>query len=348
MSTDDRAMGEGMQKVVSQIQKLFAHAAGTTNMEEAATFLAKAQELMEKNNLDAALIEQEQGKVDGRREEQKVSGGFYQYQRDLYEALAELNFCMYFTEDYASVRDKTIKRGKARYRYDAVTGEYAKSQRIYKKGDTVIKKRHRVIGKIMNVAAVKHMAVYLEQTIERMIRERLTNPGDGKIDFSQLYSGWGISYREGIVSRLVEKIQEERRIKLRAEDAKKRAAEKMAMAGASSATGLTLLGIAKQEEAANYDFVYGEGAWAALLEAEARSAAQWKAELSRRAQLAKDNPAQAKKEEEERRKEARGYRYSYKKERTKDWGAFKAGNDAGDKISLRPQAGKTVAAGLLK
>lgn len=268
MTTDERQMGEGMQKIVSQIQKLLQLAAKNPSQEEAAAALGKAQELMDKYSLDAALIEQEQGKVDGRREEQKVNGGFYQYQRDLYEALSELNFCMYFTEDYRSVRDKTIKR-HTRY-WD---GE-VKRTRVYAKGDTVWKKRHRVIGKIVNVAATKAMASYLEQTIERLIRERLTNPADNKVDHKQLFSGWGISFREGIVSRLVEKIQDERRIRIRAEDAKKRAAEKMAMTSASSSTGVTLLGIAKQEEVANYDFVYGEGAWAAKLEAEAASAAR--------------------------------------------------------------------------
>lgn len=340
-------MGEGMQKVVEQIRKLMAHAAGTTNMEESATFTAKAQEMLLKHNLDAALIEQAQGRIDGKREDAKLDGGFYLFQRELYEAVAKLNFCMYFTEDYVTVRDKTIKRGKARYRYDPKTGDYIKGQRIYAKGDKVIKKRHRIIGRQVNTAATQSMATYIEQSIERIIRDRLAQ-GGGKIDFSQLYSNWGISFREGAVSVLVEKIESRRRLQIKAEEAKRRAAEKTAMGKASSATGLTIADLTKSEEAANYDFVYGEGAWAEGLAMEARAAARWKKELDRRAKLAKDDPAKAKAEEEERRKESRGRSWSGPRERSKDYSAYRAGHEAADRISIDPQAGHVAKAGYLK
>lgn len=321
----------GMQDVVRRVQKLLQLSAKNPNEEEAAAAMAKANELMAQYNLDAALIEKEQGRVDGKRENAAVEGGFYQYQRDLYEAVAKLNFCMYFTEEYKTERTKTIVRRGVRYA----------------KGDRVYKKRHRVIGRQVNTATTKAMATYIEQTIERALRERLTN-SEGVADFSQLFGSWGISYREGAVQRMMEKIEERYRKTVKEQDKKARDAARAAMAGASTATALTISDVAKSEEIANYDFMNGDGAWAQKLKDEADDALYWKKEYARRTKLAKDNPEAYAKEEAERRKRYRGGGYSGPKERKKDWSAYHAGYDTADKFSIDRQAGSRAPRGLLK
>lgn len=344
MQTDTKPQEE----IVERIRKLLALAAKNTNANEAAAATAKAQALLTQYNLDASLIETAQGRADGKREEAKMEGGFYLYQRELYKAIAELNFCMYFTEEYATERTKTIKRRNKRRRYDYESGEYKHVERVYAKGDTVIKKRHRIIGKQVNTATTRVMCFYVEETIERLIRERLARP-DGSTDFGQLYSNWGISFREGAVEVVVEKAEKERQRQITAEKARQRSEAKMAAQGASSGSSLTISDVMKTEEAGNYDFVYGQGSWAAKLEREAASAKRWKNELARRAKLAKDNPEAAKKEEEERRKSNRSGGWGRSpKERSKDWGAFKAGNEAGANISLHRQTGDKSVKGLLK
>lgn len=330
MTTDE--LTPEMQNVIRKIAGLQQLASKNTNEAEAASAASAALRLAAQYNIDLALIERETGRVDGKRENAAVEGGFYQYQRDLYEAVAKLNFCMYFTEEYHTVRDKTItRRGKR-----------------YEKGSRVWKKRHRVIGRQVNTATTKHMATYIEQTIERALRERLTN-SEGVADFSVLFGNWGISYREGAVQRMMEKIEERYKKMVKEQEKEARAANRAAMAGVSTATALTITDVAKSEEAANYDFMNGDGAWARKLKDEADDAKRWKDEMKRRAQLAKDDPKKYAEEEAERRKAYRGRGYSGPKERDKDWGAYRAGYDTADKFSIDRQTGsKGNVAGLLK
>ena len=88
----------------------------------------------------------------------KTRGGFYQYQRDLYESVAQLNFCMYWTQTYYET-----KRHGARER----DGTISYSVR------PVRQKRHRLVGRIINTKSTIAMATYLEQAIEQSLRSRL-------------------------------------------------------------------------------------------------------------------------------------------------------------------------------
>lgn len=332
MTTVEQELTPGMEDVIRRVAKLLQLSAKNPNEEEAASAFAKANAMAAQYNLDLALIEKEQGRLDGKRENAAVEGGFYQYQRDLYEAVAKLNFCMYFTEGFFDKRDKTITRRGRRY----------------EKGSRVWRQRHRIIGRQVNTATTKAMASYIEQTIERALRERLVDPVSQKTDTSVLFGNWGISYREGAVQRMVEKVTERHKIMVKEQEKKARADAKAAMAGASTATALTLTDVARSEEAANYDFLNGDGAWAKKLKSEAESAKWWKDELARRAKLAKDDPETYAKEEAARRKAYRGTSYSGPKERNKDWGAYRAGYEKADSFSIDRQAGSSAPAGLLK
>ena len=315
-------------EVMARIQKLLNLAAKNPSQEEAALAMEKANELMLKWNLSTAAVERSSGVIDGKREELKVQGGFYQYQRSLWESLAELHFCLYWTQEYNAVRDKTIKRRGA----------------VYAKGSSVVRKRHRLVGRIINTTAVRHMAEYLEGSIERALRERLTIvEGDTtRLDHGNLWSAFGISFREGAVDELMIKISARRHQMLRDEGQRKERQQEQADAGVSNSTALTLSTYIDAETDANNDFLYGEG-WSAE---QARERAERAAEYERRSreytEWAAAHPEEAQKREEEARKSRRRQRHSYgraEREREKDWRAYGAGRDTGKSISLDPQAG---------
>lgn len=325
-----------MDKILDTIGKLFAKSQKAGTPEEAATFAAKAQELMDKWNLDTVALEKRSGVTSGKREEAKVTGGYYAYQRRLFTAVAELHFCMYFAEEYAD------KRTKDSQRYNPNTGETY----YYGAGRTVWKTRHRIIGRTVNVKATQVMATYLMQAINRLLRERLTR-SDGTIGAGQMTGNWATSWREGAIYNIVSKIRAERRLQ---EYKRGDAAEKAAkMAGSSAETALTLVDVADAEEAANYDFLNGDGAWALRLQRRAEDAEEDRIEQERYAQWAADNPEEAAAEEAERRKNERARAARSGRSRSSDdktdYGAFSDGNRAADKISLHQQTEGTKVAG---
>lgn len=224
---------------IGKIQKLLNLAANNPNEAEAAAATAKAQELLAQHNLDAATLEHESGKVDGRREEFKMRGGFYDYQVSLWQAVAQLNFCIYWIESYTETKE--VKRDG-----------YAVTKRT-------AQKRHRIVGRSVNTLSTKIMAEYLEGAVERALREHLNG------DHKQLFSRWAISFRRGAIGRLRQKLYIRYNERLNEERAKQRAAS----AGPSSSTAVALADYVRSEYDANVDFVYGEGtsarwaAWAA-------------------------------------------------------------------------------------
>lgn len=221
---------------IGKIQKLLNLAANNPNEAEAAAATAKAQELLAQHNLDAALLERESGKVDGRREEFKMRGGFYDYQVSLWKAVAQLNFCIYWIESYTETKE--VKR-------DGYIGIKRTAQ-----------KRHRIVGRSVNTLSTKIMAEYLEGAVERALREHLNG------DHKQLFSRWAISFRRGAISRLCNKLYRRYSERLNEERAKQRAAS----TGPSSSTAVALADYVRSEYDANVDFVYGEGTsarWAA-------------------------------------------------------------------------------------
>lgn len=305
-------------KVVERVRKLLALAERRGGNEaEAASAAAKAQELLAAYNLTMATVQQ--GGGDGRREDARQKGGMYIYERELWRAVAELNFCMYF---------KSYKWWTRKTKYGT------RDQRVF---------QHRIVGREVNVKSTWAMAGYLQTTIERLCRERLTiRMNEQQIDGSrntQYFTSWAVSWREGVADRLVERLRERRRDVLKKEA--REAAERAKNAGGSSSTAITLASVAQREHDANIDFLYGDGTsarWAAdrVEQAKANAAAE-----QVYAEWAKAHPeeaaAEAKKAQKEDRRSWR-YRSPDARERRAYTGAYKEGRSTADKVGLDPQA----------
>jgi len=314
------------QKVIGRVEKLLAMANRKKGNEaEAAVAAAKAQKMLAEYNLDMAMIEQGSSSS-GKREDKKRKGGNYVYQRDLWRACAELNFCLYWTSS------KWVSRkGRKRDWYGDMVNHTFWS----------IKYQHRVVGRTVNVKATEVLADYLEQAIERVLMDRLGQ------DNNQRFSNWAVSYRKGAAAEVIRKLIE-RRKQIESEQAQKlkEAQERAAASGASSGTALSLGDVKKNERDANYDHIYGEG-WSA----EQRRKAQERAEAAAKAEAeyaawAAANPEEAAAEEKKRQEEnerywarRRGGRRSSGPRDNTDWGAFSAGESAGSSIGIDPQTG---------
>jgi hypothetical protein len=243
-------------KAIDKVQKLMALAAGNANEHEAAVATERANFILAQLNLsmdDLAATDAQAGKA--ARGKDKLVGGFYQHERDMWKAIAELNFCWYECVKVHYDFEKAKKEGR----------KYAH--------------HHSLIGRNVNILATKLMADYLLQTLERLTREYC--------DLERPYEKWhprsstAVSFRKGAAERLIEKINERRRAIL-AEERRKEEEQRKAQAhpgAAPTATALVVSGLIKSEYEANYDFKYGEGAYARAL---ARQN-QWEEEAKQRA-----------------------------------------------------------------
>lgn len=178
--------------VLEKVKKLLALASNNDNEHQAAAASAKAMELLASYNLDMAMV----GKTakGSQRKDNKLKGGLYGWQRDLWKSVAELNFCMYWSV-----------KGLA-------------------KGSTY---EHRILGREENVIGAQIMAEYLQQAVERLTREyaKIEYPGQS-IFIRDL-----IAYREGIAHRLSERLQALRWERQREEDRKAKEARENAPTG---------------------------------------------------------------------------------------------------------------------
>lgn len=330
---------EATQKAIDKIEKLMRLSASNPNEAEAASALAKAQELLAAYNLDMAVIEQSSGES-GKRTDEQVSGGMYKYQRQLWRSISQLNWCMYWLQK-RRVREGSIQAKRRR----TMTHEI------------------RLVGRKVNVIATKNMANYLNGTIERLCRERL-----GGEAAKQFFSRDAVAFREGIADRVIDKIQKRRNDIMDEENRKAaEAARQASRDGVNLGTALTLAGINEREKQANYDFLHGEGAWAKMKAAEAEWEAEW-AERRRQQALAEAaaekvyaawaeaHPEEAKKEAAKERARQRaadqrserggGRRYRFR-ETTEDMrkssGAYHAGWEAGANVSIDQQMGTNIA-----
>lgn len=305
-------MTEDQIAAVEKVRKLLALADRAGTPEEAASAAAKAQELLEAYNLEMGAVEQAQGVASGRREEMKQRGGMFLYERQLWNQVAQLNFCLYYY-------------GRERYwRKDLQRDAY--------------RFHHEIIGRTVNVAATRALGSYLQGAIERLCRERLHERGEGN---AQFFSSWAVSFREGAADDIIWRIYDRRQQKLKDEEAKRREdAERSAMAGTSTATALTLQGFTESEKDANLDFIHGEGYSARRRERQARQAAADAAAEAQYTAWAAAHPEEARKEEAKREKlrlKAENRREG--RQRNKNWGAYRAGAEAAKNISIDPQVG---------
>lgn len=321
-------LDDDQRKAISLAEKMLRLAKKNPNPEEAAVALKKANELLIQHNLDMAAVEACGEGEDGARMEGKLEGGFYEYQRNLWEAVADLNFCVYWNQ-MSLIETKQFRPSVDKLRFvEHIDRRYAN--------------QHHLVGRRVNVVSTRAMAGYLEAAIERMVEKHIQTNEEGK------RSKWANSFREGITATLLRKIGErQREIMTQAERETAEAAERAAQAlqdGASTETGVTLANYKASEDQSNYDFIYGAGAWA-----QNAIRRQERAESLRRAQeehtkWCEDNPEEARKQyEEELKRERRNAarrtgRNNYRDDFRGDRQAFAAGRRAGDEIGIDPQA----------
>lgn len=206
--------------VIERVKKLLALAQGNANEHEASAASAMAQKLMEDYNIDMAVLGKSGKGTQGARSDKKEKGGLYGWQRDLWKACAELNMCVYWSL-------KGLTRGS-----------------VYE---------HRVLGSEVNVLATKLLAEYLEQTVNRLAQDKAKRDGYGSPFVREL-----IAYREGMASRLVERLREARASRI-AEDERKAREAKAAASHPSAAPGtsIVLADVIQTEEDLNNDHIHG-------------------------------------------------------------------------------------------
>jgi hypothetical protein len=265
-------MDEKTTAVIAKVRKLLAMAQGNANEHEAAVAASKAQDLLEAYNLDMAIISRADNKFAARAKENRA-GGLYKWQRNLWNATAELNFCMYWY----------IKGNLANSQYE-----------------------HQILGSHANVIGTEVMAKYLEQTIERLARQWVHTNRPGKSVFIKE----AIAYREGMAERLTHRLWNLRHEHL--EEERKRRTEERARnkaAGVNTENALVLQDVMNTEEDLNRDHLYGyePGTTAKLrAEREARQAAAEKAAaelMARQAEWDEAHPVEAAKRKAKEAKE---------------------------------------------
>lgn len=255
--------------VARRVQKLLNLANNNPNEAEASSAMAKAQEILVAYNLDMAQV----GQTQKSRADQRYKGGLYKWQRSLWEAVANLNFCMYWS----------------------TTGT--------KKGQQF---EHRVLGSYVNVVSTQVMADYLQQAIERLAREWFDQRGD----LSSVFAREVIAYREGLADRISERLQAKRREQeyeaRRKQEEEKARQSHPAYAGGATKNALTVLDIKLSETDLNLDHIYGkpEG-WHSeqrAIRTAARAAEAEKLRIAReeQAQWERDNPEEAAKKKAEK------------------------------------------------
>jgi hypothetical protein len=317
-------------KALETAEKLFRLAGKNPNKHEAEAATAKAMKILEDLNLDMSVIEQG-GTEKAKRSDEKMKGGLYKWQRELWKAIADLHFCFYWSMYNYDPNKKNIYQ--SRLYGERVMGGY--------------RFEHRVVGRSVNVIAVRNMAQYLEQTIERLTRDHI----DNEYYYSNMskgqayYTNYATSYRSGIAEEVIGKIYDRRQSILNEEKRKQREAEERAaqagMASASDGRSLTLSSVAKSEEEANYDFLNGDGAYAKRAARIADAARRQREAEEEYARWAAANPEEARKAEAEARKNRRRTSWNAGTARPKDnrdWSAYKAGRRAGEGVSIDPQA----------
>lgn len=335
-------MSEEQRSVLSKIEKLLRLAGSTTSPDEKASAEAKAQDLLLAYNLDASAIG---GADEGRRAEEKLRGGFYEYERDLWHRVADVNFCLYWTSrDWIDRPENEQLHAKVLQ----MRSRWARRHiRIH---------RHHLVGRRINVEATKFTMSYISDATERLTREYIgaglpRSAEDRVVGLgAALRSRRAVSFREGVAADIATRLWDRRQDQLAAE--RKKAAEEAARAsaaaaaGTSSATALTISGLRQSEEDANWDAIHGEGWSAKRRAAQAERARAARAAEEAYTQWAAAHPEEAAAEEKKRREEEKkasrrrsggpGSRGGGGKE--VDWSAYEAGRKLGARIGLDPQA----------
>lgn len=172
---------EKQRSIIEKVQKLLALSQNNTNEHEAQSAAAMAMDLLSAYNLSMHQVGSKS--EDRARKDQKRKGGLYQWQRDLWGAVASLNFCVYFSI-------KGLARGST---YE-----------------------HRLVGSEVNVISTEVMADYLQQATERLGQQYAKEMG-----FNSVFVKEAIAYREGVAARLVARLNALRRKRMEDDAAEK-------------------------------------------------------------------------------------------------------------------------------
>lgn len=211
---------QNIDKIIKRIEALLN--TNGRNEEEARLYAAKAQELLEAYNLDMAVLGRSATGIQGAaRKDTNKKGGLYSWQRRLWKAVAELNFCHYLSV-----------KGLA-------------------KGSTY---EHRLIGSHANVIGTQVMAEYLQATIEKLAQKWAKENY-----YKSVFVREAIAYREGMTNRISERLQERREevISKARQDEQKRKQEQAARGEASTGSALTIVDIISSEADFNNDYLNG-------------------------------------------------------------------------------------------
>jgi len=181
-----------INKVIERVEKMLRLANNAGTEAEANTAAAMAQEMLAAYNLEMAdinLASDNKPRADEVRLKEKTTKvALYQWQKTLWEAIAEANYCWY--------------KRVAEYHYN-------------KKNQYVPRTfHHYLIGGQANVVTTRLMGEYLESTISRLCP---FTPGR---DSSKSWNSW----KEGCAARLAERLREKKAELVRESEAKARAA----------------------------------------------------------------------------------------------------------------------------
>ena len=226
MNTHHNAASQDVQfdakteAVIEKVRKLMALADNNPNEKEAEAAADKARKLLEAYNLDVAIVGRTTNKF-APRQEQKIRGGLYKWQRDLWHGTATLNFCRYWY----------IRGLKAGAKYE-----------------------HQLLGSKVNVLSATLMAEYLQDTVERLARNwvQANRPGQS------IFIKEAIAFREGAAARISNRLWTLRANQMK-EDEKKQREEREANAarGVYTENALVIADVISTEEDLNSDYVFG-------------------------------------------------------------------------------------------
>lgn len=312
------------EAIISKVQKLIALAGNNPNENEAEAAMEKAMALLAAYNLDMMTVERKSGKKGGPRSQQYTKGGLYKWQRYLWDEVAKLNFCMYWT----------------------------------RMGNNGGKFEHKILGSQANVIATNVMAQYLQDTIERLARQWAGEPRDF---FTKATISYRDGMAARVCERLTIKREAQRHeAEIKAQEDAMRAKHPGAV---NTHNALTIVDVINSEQDLNNDFLYGrpEG-WHAQQRAEQearrrKAQADYDAEVKRLEQWKNDNPEEWAAEQERQIREQAEQRIKWAKEEAKrakrrkgvtsylapkykgDHSAYAAGHRAGNDVGLDQQMG---------
>jgi hypothetical protein len=319
MRVNDVTFDAATEAVIEKVRKLLALAKNNDNEHQAEAAANKARELLEAYNLNLAHVNKETHGFTP-RDKQKMKGGLYSWQRDLWNMTAQLNFCKYWY-----------------YRGLGAGTSY----------------EHELLGSKVNVISTTIMAQYLQDAVERLARDWVRDNRPGK----SIFIKEAIAYREGVTNRLVTRMWNLRHERIKEEEAKVKATrESNASRGLFTENALVISDVINTEEDLNNDHVMG---WPMGTSAQNRKDREAQMEAARKAAdeelarykvWAEANPeeAAARKAKEKEEDDARWEAYKAKQrtqrprkktpeEERRGLRSFQDGYDDGEHVSLDKQ-----------